>query len=87
MAQAKATFTVGREASAQYGETLAGVRPKDPKHQFDFPVAALDASGQPSPHVQLTPRGAIGAGDAKVATNPKQMATSHATARRKADSK
>jgi hypothetical protein len=66
MAQAKVSYTVGRESAKQYGESLAGVRPKDPKHQFDFPVAAPDTSGRPSPDIQLTPRGEIGAGDAKV---------------------
>ena len=42
MAQAKVEFTWGRESSAQYGESLAGVRPKDRNHQFDFTVSAYD---------------------------------------------
>src|SRR5215813_9827232 len=34
MAQAGVTFTWGREASSQYGESLAGVREETPLHQF-----------------------------------------------------
>ena len=34
MAQAGATYTWGREGSAEYGESLAGVRDRTPKHQF-----------------------------------------------------
>src|SRR5262245_63958294 len=43
MSQAGVDFTWGRESSAQYGESLAGVRPKDRNHQFDFPVSAYGA--------------------------------------------
>lgn len=60
------TYTVGRESTAQYGESLAGVRPKDRAHQFDFPVSAADANDQPLPDIQTGPRGALGAGDKKV---------------------
>ncbi len=43
MAQAGVTWTYGREASAQYGEPLAGVRERTPFHQFlvDIPGAGL----------------------------------------------
>ena len=34
MAQAGVTYTWGRESSAQYGESLAGVRGETPLHQF-----------------------------------------------------
>lgn len=64
--QAKVSYTVGREGSAQYGEPLAGVRPKDRNHQFDFPVLGLDAAGQPVPDVSALPRGELGAADKKV---------------------
>jgi len=60
------SHTVGREPVRQYGESLAGVRPKDRAHQFDFPVSGADANGQPLPGVQATPRGELGAGDRKV---------------------
>ena len=41
MARAGVTFRVGREANAQYGETLDGVRASTPKHQFLVPVVPL----------------------------------------------
>jgi hypothetical protein len=66
MAQAGVAFTWGRESSAEYGESLAGVRPKDRNHQFDFPVSAYDESKKLLPEIQTTPRGEIGAGDRKV---------------------
>src|SRR5205809_1120482 len=34
MAHAGVSYTWGRESSAQYGESLAGVRGETPKHQF-----------------------------------------------------
>ncbi|MBP6821073.1 MAG: FAD-dependent oxidoreductase [Acidobacteria bacterium] len=72
MAQAGISFTWGRESSAQYGESLAGVRPKDRNHQFDFAVSAYDANKRhPSgrqllPEIQKEPRGEVGAADRKV---------------------
>jgi hypothetical protein len=41
MAQAGVSFTWGREGSAEYGESLAGVRDETPYHQFkaDIPAA------------------------------------------------
>jgi len=66
MAQAGVDFTWGRESSAQYGESLAGVRPKDRNHQFDFPVSAYDENKKLLPEIQTQPRGEIGAGDRKV---------------------
>jgi hypothetical protein len=66
MAQAKVDFTWGREGVAQYGESLAGVRPKDRNHQFDFPVSAYDENKKLLPEIQKVPRGEIGAGDRKV---------------------
>jgi FAD dependent oxidoreductase len=66
LAQAKVDFTWGRESSAQYGESLAGVRPKDRNHQFDFAVSAYDENKKLLPEIQKEPRGEIGAGDRKV---------------------
>jgi len=66
MAQAGVAYTWGRESAAQYGESLAGVRPKDPAHQFDFPVPAYDKSGKLLPEIQAGERGELGAGDRKV---------------------
>ena len=45
LAMAGVSYTVGRESSSQYGESLAGVRPKDPNHQFDYPIPAYDDNG------------------------------------------
>jgi hypothetical protein len=66
LAQAKIDFTWGRESSAQYNESLAGVRPKDRNHQFDFPISAYDENKKLLPEIQIGPRGEIGAGDRKV---------------------
>jgi hypothetical protein len=66
MAQAGVSYTWGREGSAQYGESLAGVRPKDRNHQFDFKIEARDQDGKLLPEIGDQPRGEIGAGDRKV---------------------
>ena len=42
MAQAKVSYTWGREAASEYGEDLAGVRDNTPKHQFLWPLSAYD---------------------------------------------
>ncbi len=66
MARAGVAFTWGREGVGDYGETLAGVRPKDRNHQFDFPVPARDEEGRLLPEVGSQPRGEMGSGDRKV---------------------
>jgi hypothetical protein len=66
MAQAGVSSTVGRESSAQYGESLAGVRPTHFQHVFKFPVDGRDSAGQPLPEIQSVPVGNIGAGDRKL---------------------
>ncbi|MEZ5355283.1 MAG: FAD-dependent oxidoreductase [Bryobacteraceae bacterium] len=66
LAQAGVSFTIGREGAARYGESLAGIRPKDRNHQFDFPVPAAAAPGQLLPGILPGPRGAIGTADNKV---------------------
>jgi hypothetical protein len=66
LAQAGVDFTWGREGVAQYGESLAGVRPKDRNHQFDFAVSAYGDGRQLLPEIQVEPRGEIGAADRKV---------------------
>jgi hypothetical protein len=67
LARAGVSYTIGREGTAQYGESLAGVRPKDRNHQFDFPViAASEPGGSLLPDIQTGPRGEIGAADKKV---------------------
>ena len=66
MAQADVSYAWGREGVSQYNESLAGVRPKDPNHQFDFPVSAYDEHGKLLPEIQSGPRGELGAGDQKI---------------------
>jgi hypothetical protein len=66
MAQASVSYTWGREGIHEYNESLAGVRPKDPNHQFDFPVSAYDENRKLLPEIQTGPRGELGAGDRKI---------------------
>ncbi len=66
LAAAGVSYTVGREGRSQYGESLAGVRPKDKNHQFDYPIRARDSAGHLLPEIQPGPRGPIGAADKKV---------------------
>ncbi len=66
MAQAGVSYTWGREGVDRYHESLAGVRPKDPNHQFDFPVSARDEAGSLLPEIHAGGRGELGAGDRKI---------------------
>jgi len=66
MAESKIGYTVGRESSAQYGESLAGVRAVTPKHQFAWPMSAYDKDGHLYPEVDPGPLAAPGSGDKKV---------------------
>jgi hypothetical protein len=66
MAQAGVSYTWGREGVDQYHESLAGVRPKDVNHQFDYPVSAYDEAGNLLPEIQTGERGELGAGDHKI---------------------
>jgi hypothetical protein len=66
MAQAKIGYTWGREAVAQYGESLAGVHAHTPGHQFTVKVRARDASGKLLPEISAEPRGTPGQADKRV---------------------
>ena len=66
MAQAKIAYTLGRESSAQYGESLAGVRDRTPFHQFMVQISPYDSNGKLLPEVDPGPRGAPGSADKKV---------------------
>jgi hypothetical protein len=66
MAQAHVTYTWGREAAAQYGESLAGVRDRTPFHQFLVPVSAYGLDGKLLPEVGAGLEGESGAADRKV---------------------
>jgi hypothetical protein len=66
MAQAGVSYTWGREGISQYDESLAGVRPKDLNHQFDFPVLAYDKKGRPLPEIWMESPGELGSADRKI---------------------
>jgi hypothetical protein len=66
MAQAKVSYTWGREGTAQYGESLAGVREKTPLHQFTVDVSPFGANMRLLPLVQPGPKAATGSADRKV---------------------
>jgi len=66
MAQAKVSYTWGREASSEYGEDLAGVRGNRPKHQFLWPLSAYDEHHHLLPEIDPGPLAAPGSGDKKV---------------------
>ncbi len=67
MARAGVSYTVGRESNSQYQETLDGVRPQTPKHQFIVPVDPYVKPGDPQsglvPLIQSGDGGTPGEGD------------------------
>ena len=66
MAQAKVSYTWGREAVSEYGEALAGVRDRTPLHQFMVDVPARDQSGAVLPEVSTGPPGEPGTADRSI---------------------
>jgi hypothetical protein len=66
MAQAKVSYTWGREAASEYGEDLAGVRDNTPKHQFLWPLSAYDQHHRLLPEIDPGPLASPGSGDKKV---------------------
>ncbi len=72
MAKAGVSYHVGREANAQYSETLNGVRAETPKHQFLVLVDPYVKPGDPAsgllPFIQPGDGGRPGAGDRCVQT-------------------
>jgi hypothetical protein len=66
MAQAGVSYTWGRESSAQYGESLGGVRDRTPYHQFLVDVSPYDASGRLLPEVSAAKLPAPGTADKAV---------------------
>ena len=71
MAKAGVSYTVGREANSQYGETLNGVQVKNATHhQFVKPVDPYVKPGDPKsgllPRVVAGPLPPDGTGDKKV---------------------
>jgi hypothetical protein len=63
MAQAKVSYTWGREAASEYGEDLAGVRAHTPGHQFQWALSAYDDQGRLLPEIDPGPLAAPGSGD------------------------
>jgi hypothetical protein len=67
MAEAGLSYTWGRESTADYGESLAGVRGKQrPDHHFNVGVSPYAADGSLLPEVSPGPKGQLGQGDKKV---------------------
>lgn len=66
MAQAGIRYTYGREGSAQYNESLAGVRDRTPLHQFLVDVPAKDAGGKLFPEISTRTLPAAGTADKAV---------------------
>jgi hypothetical protein len=66
MAQAGVSYTYGREGMNEYGESLAGVRDRTPKHQFTVKVRPFDAAGKLLPEMSREKRGPAGSPDKKV---------------------
>lgn len=66
--QAGVSYTWGRESSAAYGESYAGVRKHDRygQHRYLVPVSAFDEQGALLPNVSAEPMGPIGSADWKV---------------------
>ncbi len=66
MAQSGVIYTSGRESSAQYGESLAGVRDQTPKHQFLVDVSAYGEGHKLLPEVSPEKLLPPGSADKKV---------------------
>jgi hypothetical protein len=77
MAQAGVSYTWGREASAEYGESLAGVRDETPFHQFQVDIRARGTDGKLLPEIGPDPAGTPGSADRKVQAYNFRMILSH----------
>jgi len=66
MAQSGVSFTWGRESSAQYCESLGGVRSETPKHQFLTNISPYAGGRRLLPEISADPAGEPGAADRKV---------------------
>ena len=82
IAQAKVSYTWGREGVKEYGESLAGIRAETPHHQFLYPIKAHDAQGRLYPEISPDPMGTPGDGDKKAqAYNFRVIATTNPSIR------
>jgi hypothetical protein len=66
MAQSGVTYTFGREGTAQYGESLAGMRDKTPFHQFLMDLSPKDDRGHLLPEISAARPEAPGSADKRV---------------------
>jgi hypothetical protein len=66
MARSGVDYTVGREAQAAYGETMAGSQTESPQHQFDVPVSPFDRNGNLLPLITGADTAGVGSSDRKV---------------------
>lgn len=66
LAQSGVGYTWGRESSRTYGESLGGVRPLTPQHQFAWPILSYRDDHQLYPEVSGAPLEAAGSGDRRV---------------------
>jgi hypothetical protein len=82
MAQSGVAYAYGREGSAQYGETLAGVRDRTPLHQFLVNIPAKDDAGKLLPEISTRVLPAPGTADKAVQAYNYRMCFSDVTANR-----
>jgi len=82
MAQAGIRYTYGREGSAQYNESLAGVRDRTPLHQFLVDVPAKDSGGKLLPEISTRTLPAAGTADKAVQAYNYRMCFSDVPANR-----
>ncbi len=66
MAQAGVSYTYGREGTAQYGESLAGVQSHTENHQFAVDIPARDKNGKLLPEISAEPLATPGSADKKI---------------------
>jgi hypothetical protein len=66
MAKAGVSYTLGRESSSQYGESLAGVRAQSPGHQWLLKISPYGKDGILLPEVWPDPPGTPGTADRKL---------------------
>jgi len=66
MAQSGISYTYGREGSAQYGESLAGMRDKTPFHQFLVDISPKGPNGRLLPEISADAPEAPGTADKRV---------------------
>ena len=82
MAQAKVSYTFGRESIAEYNEPLAGVRAVTPSHQFPVDIPGRDAQGKLLPEVSGEPRGEPGSADKRIQSYNFRIAATNVAANR-----